>query len=147
MTPKKIKIVNVEKNDYKVFLKKAKDFYDIMLKARDTENWTAVGLNAVHCAISCCDAISTFHLGIRSAGQDHIQAFDLLLRLGVDHYTAGKLNSLGRMEQAGEILPRLPNSTLSDMIGMLVMNAFNPGQRFCSFMLSSKGRLWLAFPD
>ncbi|MFH1128598.1 MAG: hypothetical protein V1699_04240 [Candidatus Omnitrophota bacterium] len=81
MTAKKKKIVHVEKNDYKIFLKKAKDFYEIMLKARDTENWTAVGLNAVHCAISCCDAMLTFHLGIRSAGEDHMQAVDLLIRL------------------------------------------------------------------
>lgn len=81
MTAKKIKTVGVEKNDYKIFLKKAKDFYEVMLTARDTENWTAVGLNAVHCAISCCDAMLTFHLGIRSAGEDHMQAVDLLLRL------------------------------------------------------------------
>lgn len=81
MTAKKRKIVNVEKTDYRIFLGKAEDFYEIMLKARDTENWTAVGLNAVHCAISCCDAMLTFHLGIRSAGEDHMQAVDLLLRL------------------------------------------------------------------
>src|SRR3989338_7452601 len=81
MTAKKLKTVNVEKNDYKIFLKKAKDFYEIMLNARDTENWTAAGLNAVHCAISCCDAMLTFHLGVRSAGEDHMQAVDLLLRL------------------------------------------------------------------
>jgi hypothetical protein len=81
MTAKKKRIVNVEKNDYKVFLKKAKDFYEIMLKARDGENWTAVGLNAVHCTISCCDAILTFHLGIRSSGEDHMQAVNLLMRL------------------------------------------------------------------
>lgn len=81
MTAKKKKIVNVEKNDYKIFLHKAKDFYEIMLKASDSGNWTAVGLNAVHCAISCCDAMLTFHLGIRSAGDDHTQAVDLLMRL------------------------------------------------------------------
>lgn len=81
MTAKKKKIVNVEKNDYKIFLNKAKGFYEIMLKARDSENWIAVGLNAVHCAISCCDAVLTFHLGIRSAGEDHMQAVDLLMRL------------------------------------------------------------------
>jgi len=81
MTAKKIKTVHVEKNDYKIFLKKAKDFHDIVLKARDTENWTAVGLNAVHCAISCSDAMLTFHLGIRSVGEDHMQAVDLLTRL------------------------------------------------------------------
>ena len=81
MTAKKRKVVKVEKNDYKIFLNKAKDFYEIMLKASDTENWTAVGLNAVQCAISCCDAMLTFHLGIRSAGEDHMQAVDLLMRL------------------------------------------------------------------
>lgn len=31
MTPKKIKTQTVEKSDYKIFLKKAKDFYNIML--------------------------------------------------------------------------------------------------------------------
>ncbi len=81
MTAKKLKTVNVEKNDYKIFLKKAKDFYEVMLSARDTGNWTAVGLNAVHCAISCCDAMLTFHLGMRSAGEDHMQAVDLFMRL------------------------------------------------------------------
>ena len=81
MTAKKLKTAHVEKGDYKVYLKKAKDLYDIMLKARDIGNWTAVGLNAVHCTISSCDAILTFHLGIRSAGEDHIQAADLILRI------------------------------------------------------------------
>jgi len=81
MTPKKIKTIDVEKSDYKVFLRKAKDFYDIMLTARDTENWTATGLNAVHCAISSCDAVLTFHLGIRSISDNHMEAVELLLRL------------------------------------------------------------------
>jgi hypothetical protein len=81
MTPKKIKTIDVEKGDYKVFLKKAKDFYDIMLTARNAENRTATGLNAVHCAISSCDAVLTFHLGIRSISDDHMEAVELLLRL------------------------------------------------------------------
>ena len=96
MTAKKLKTVNVEKNDYKVFLKKAKDFYKIMLKARDTENWTAVGLNAVHCAISCCDAMLTFHLGIRSAGEDHMQAAGLLMRLPLA-IQEGEVNAFKRI--------------------------------------------------
>lgn len=81
MAAKRLKTASVEKNDYTVFLKKAKDFYEIMLTARDTSNWTAAGLNAVHCAISCCDAMLTFHLGIRSVSEDHMQAADLLMRL------------------------------------------------------------------
>jgi len=35
----------------------------------------------VHCAISCCDAMLVFNLGIRSTGEDHMQAANLLLRL------------------------------------------------------------------
>ena len=68
-----MKTVAIEKSDYKIYLKKAKDLYDIMLKAGETENWTAVGLNAVHCAISCCDTMLTFYLGVRSSGEDHTQ--------------------------------------------------------------------------
>lgn len=96
MTAKKLKAVNVEKNDYKIFLKKAKDFYAVMLSARDTENWTAAGLTAVHCAISCCDAILTFHLGIRAAGEDHMQAVDLLMRLTHSH-EGGETNTFKRI--------------------------------------------------
>lgn len=84
MTPKDIKTVEVEKNDYKIYLRKAIDFHDTMQSAREASKWTAVGLNAVHCAISCCDAILTFHLGIRSAGEDHMQATELLQRLPKD---------------------------------------------------------------
>jgi HEPN domain-containing protein len=96
MTAKKLKTVNVAKNDYKIFLGKAKDFYEVMLSARETGNWTAVGLNAVHCAISCCDAMLTFHLGIRSSGEDHMQAVDLLLRLPPD-VEEGEANTFKRI--------------------------------------------------
>ena len=81
MAPKKLKTKTVEKGDYKIYLKKAKDFYDTMFKAQDACKWTAVGLNAVHCAISCCDGMLVFHLGIRSIGEDHMQVADLLTRL------------------------------------------------------------------
>ena len=81
MTPKKISTIAVNKNDYKIYLKKAADFYEMMQKAQDSEVWTAVGLSAVHSAISCCDALLTFHLGMRSGGEDHMQAVDLLSRI------------------------------------------------------------------
>ena len=81
MTPKKLRTKTVEKGDYKVYFNKAKDFYDTMLKAQDAGKWIAVGLNAVHCAISCCDAMLVFHLGIRFVGEDHMQVADLLTRL------------------------------------------------------------------
>ena len=81
MTPKKLKALAVNKNDYKIYLGKARDFYKAMQKAKDSEIPTAVGLNAGHCAISCCDAMLTFHLGVRSSGEDHMQAVELLSRI------------------------------------------------------------------
>jgi HEPN domain-containing protein len=96
MTAKKLKTVNVSKNDYKIFLGKAKEFYEVMRNARETGKWTAVGLNAVHCAISCCDALLTFHLGIRSSGEDHMQAVDLLQRLPPD-IEEGEANTFKRI--------------------------------------------------
>jgi len=95
MTAKKIKTQTIEKSDYRVFLKKAVDFYKIMQQARDSNNWTAVGLNAVHCAISCCDALLVFYLGIRSIAEDHLQAADLLLRLPLD--ISGEVSTFKRI--------------------------------------------------
>lgn len=96
MTARKITNRVAEKNDYKIFLKKARDFYNIMLTARDTENWTAAGLNAVHCAISCCDAMLAFHLGIRSASDDHMDAVDLLQRIP-RIYDSGEVSTFKRI--------------------------------------------------
>ena len=81
MTPKNIKKTAVNKSDYIIYLKKANDFYETTRKAGDSELWAAVGLNAVHCAISCCDALSAFYLGIRSVSDDHMDAVDLLMRI------------------------------------------------------------------
>ena len=81
MTPKKLKTRTIEKGDYKIYLNKAGDFYDTMFKAKEAGKWAAVGLNAVHCAISCCDAILVFHLGIRSIDEDHTRVVNLLGRL------------------------------------------------------------------
>lgn len=81
MTPKNIKTTAVNKSGYIIYLKKANDFYETTQKASDSELWAAVGLNAVHCAISCCDALLAFYLGIRSVGDDHMDAVDLLMRI------------------------------------------------------------------
>jgi hypothetical protein len=96
VTPRKSKTQAVEKSEYKIFLKKAKDFHDIMITARDTGNWTATGLNAVHCAISCCDAMLVFHLGIRSIGEDHMEAVDLLSRIPKE-IAAGEIATFKRI--------------------------------------------------
>lgn len=96
MTPRKIKTTEVNRNDYIIYLKKANDFHEIMQKAKDAELWAAVGLNAVHCAISCCDAILAYHLGIRSISDDHIDAVDLLMRVPQAE-TSGEVSAYKRI--------------------------------------------------
>ena len=79
MTPaKQIRTRVVERTDYQVYLKKGKEFYQTMFQAEKAENWNAVGLNGVHCVISLIDAILVKHSGIRSAGEDHMAAVELL---------------------------------------------------------------------
>jgi len=78
MAARKYKTKSIERSEYRIYLKKAEEFYEIMLQAKDMGKWNAVGLNAVHCAISASDALLVFYAGIRSTGDDHLSAVDLL---------------------------------------------------------------------
>ena len=81
---KKFKLVAEEKGDFGVFWNKAGQFYEMMEHAQKTGKWAALGLNAVHCAISTSDALLVRYLGQRSAGDDHIQAAVVFSRLPVE---------------------------------------------------------------
>ncbi len=72
------------KSSYRVYLDRAGEFYETMQSAQRLERWSAVGLNAVHCAISVNDALSVFFLKKRSVGDDHRSAVDLLAQIVVD---------------------------------------------------------------
>lgn len=78
MAAKKIKTKVIERSEYKIYLKKANEFYDIMLQAKEMGKWNAAGLNAVHCAISSSDAMLVFYVGIRSTSENHLSVIDLL---------------------------------------------------------------------
>lgn len=71
MSPKKIKFRSIDKEKYKIYLKKANDFYETMLRAYQEGNWNSVGLEGVHCAISAVDALMIYQKGIRCASEDH----------------------------------------------------------------------------
>ncbi|MFH1200666.1 MAG: HEPN domain-containing protein [Candidatus Micrarchaeota archaeon] len=68
----------VDKRDYRGFLRKAESFYSGMKHAGEEGDWNLACLNAVHCVISSVDAVTTFYLGERSAGQRHEDAAGLL---------------------------------------------------------------------
>lgn len=78
MIAKYIKKKSVNKTDYIIYLKKAREFYQIMYKAEKEESWNAVGLNGVHCVISLIDAILVKYSGVRSSEVEHMKAIDLL---------------------------------------------------------------------
>lgn len=72
------KVRTEEKGKYAVFQNKSKQFYEESNVAQKAERWAAVGLNAVHCAISMCDALTVYFLRKRSVADDHRLAVDLL---------------------------------------------------------------------
>jgi hypothetical protein len=74
-----VKKVRVEeKEKYVIFQDKAKQFYEESNVAQKARRWAAVGLNAMHCAISMCDALTIYFLQKRSVADDHRLAVDLL---------------------------------------------------------------------
>ena len=81
MGARRIRSKSLEKSQYRIYLKKAEEFYETMLQAQELDNWNAVGLNAVHCAISSADALLVFYRGIRSTEETHQRVVDLLLSL------------------------------------------------------------------
>lgn len=97
MSAKKIKIVEIDRAQYMNYQKKAEEFYMAMLQAEKAGHWNAVGLNAVHCAISMADAILVKFSGTRSISSDHMVVVDLIKQnLNIKDIDT-KLNTLSRI--------------------------------------------------
>ncbi len=77
----KFKIGKSSKEEYKKFLKKADEFFEIMQQSLKNEKWNATGLNAIHTGISANDALLTFHFGLRSISPKHDDAVKLLISM------------------------------------------------------------------
>ena len=97
MTAKKIKIVEIDRTQYMNYQKKSEEFYMSMLQAEKTERWNAVGLNAVHCAISIADALLVKFSGTRSISSNHMVVVDLLKQNLNIKDIDNKLNALLRI--------------------------------------------------
>ena len=97
MTPKKHKVVEVDRSSYLNYLRKAEEFYKAMLYAEKSEYWNAVGLNAVHCAISVSDALMVKYGGVRSIDSDHMVVIDIMRQKLDLQDIDSKLASLRRM--------------------------------------------------
>lgn len=88
---KKRKTRIVDKNQYRIFLAKAKDFASMMDLSLEEGKWNSAGLQAVHTVISASDAVIVYYGGVRSAEIDHREVVGLLQEImGEAASTAGR---------------------------------------------------------
>jgi HEPN domain-containing protein len=78
MSPKKRSTKAVTEQEAHSYLKKAEEFYLTMLEAFQKGRWNAAGLAGVHCVISATDAILGKKARVRSSGESHLEAVQLL---------------------------------------------------------------------
>ena len=81
-----MKTRNVDKSKYKNYLIKAEEFFDIMNESFNKQEYNAVVLNAIHCAISSADALTVFYKGLRHAGERHEDVISLLNTLDMKNF-------------------------------------------------------------
>lgn len=78
MTPKKNTRKSVERAKWRDFAQVADSFYKGAELAKDFEYWNAAGLLIIHSAIALTDALTVKVGGVKSSGEDHLAAVDLL---------------------------------------------------------------------
>lgn len=88
---------HTERSGAATYLKKATEFLESTRQAMAAGRWNAAGLNAVHCAISACDAVLVYYTEQRSASPDHAAAAYLL----------GSLPKVPEARQKAEALRRI----------------------------------------
>jgi len=88
MTPKKHRTRHVSEAEARSYLKKAEEFFQTMLESYRQRRWNSAGLNGVHCAISATDAAMGIKARLRSAGESHYEAVELL-NLHIEHGNVG----------------------------------------------------------
>ncbi|MFH0955614.1 MAG: HEPN domain-containing protein [Candidatus Falkowbacteria bacterium] len=76
-----INIKTRQESGWKNYLIKADQFLETARDAYFKENWNAVGLNAVHSAISANDALTSYYGKIRSISEKHSDSISLLLEV------------------------------------------------------------------
>jgi hypothetical protein len=100
----KYKIGKTSKEEYRKFLKKAEEFFEITQKSLRAEKWNAAGLNAIHTGISANDALLTFHFGLRSISPKHDDAVKLLIAMLKREDTEKKAKHLRKLISAKNLV-------------------------------------------
>jgi hypothetical protein len=111
---KEVRTRSADRRAYLNYLRKADEFYKSMQENYEKGRWNATVANAIHCAISCCDAMTAFYLGFRHAGERHLDAVELLRKIDIDRKELdGKIKhftSLVSVKNLAEYEDRLINA-------------------------------------
>ena len=97
MVARRERVRRVERARAVGFLAKATEFHAEMQQALAAGRWNAVGLTAVHCAISACDAVLVHYTEQRSASQDHEEAAERLAQVSAVTDASSKAETLRRI--------------------------------------------------
>jgi hypothetical protein len=73
----------VPKGRYTVYLSRAEEFEEQMVRAASQGAWNSIGLLGVHCVISGCDALTVRLAGQRWSGQDHAGVYGVVSSLNL----------------------------------------------------------------
>jgi HEPN domain-containing protein len=108
-----VRVRHVDKSLFKNYLRKSEECIDTASECLKRGRWNAAVVNAVHCGISACDALTVFVLGVRHAGERHEDAISLFQTVGLprDVLTAKsrQLSRLLGIKNAAEYEERLMN--------------------------------------
>lgn len=77
--PRKPLTRQVDKSAARVFWNRSIQCAAMMEEALDRKHWEAIGINAVHAAISANDAVLAAHKGLRLTSADHADAARILM--------------------------------------------------------------------
>lgn len=78
MTPKRTDRAAVAKSKFSDYAAVAENFYSGADLAKEFEYWNAAGVLIVHAAIAYTDAVTIKIGAVKSRGEDHLSAVDLL---------------------------------------------------------------------
>jgi len=108
-----VRVRHVDKSVFRSYLKKAEECFSAAQECLDAGHWNAAVINAVHCGISACDALTVFMLGVRHAGDRHEDAISLFQTVALPRdILAAKSKQLSRLlgiKNAAEYEERLMN--------------------------------------
>jgi HEPN domain-containing protein len=97
MTPKPFKTRSVSRERHGTYLKKAQEFLRAAESSAQVGDWDAVGLNAVHAAISAADALLVYYGGVRSTGDSHHDVAGLLRQHIKDDQLGSKIQTFSKV--------------------------------------------------